>query len=98
MTRGDQAGQQRHETNAEGIAGALACGRKGCPCGKRQGKEWVSHCPVPTHNDQDPSLSATDGDRHFLVHCFGGCSQRTVVAALRMRGLWPERGNIASVP
>ncbi len=97
MTRSDQVGQERHKTNGEFIASALACGRRGCPCGRRVGKDWVSHCPVHTHNDQNPSLSARDGDRHFLVHCFGGCSQRAVIAALREQRLWPERGNTASV-
>jgi len=86
-----------HETpdvnrSAEAIARALACGHPGCPCGKRQGKEWRTHCPA--HKDEWPSLSIADGeDGKVLVHCRAGCSQDAVIAALRERGLWPNRGD-----
>jgi len=71
----------------EDIVSALACGRSGCACGKKQGKGWTTHCP--SHPDTSPSLSVTDGDDgKLLVHCHGGCTQEAVVAVLRERGLW----------
>lgn len=75
--------------SAEAIARALACGRLGCSCGKRQGQGWRTHCPA--HSDGTPSLDVADGEGgKLLVHCFGGCPQETVIAALRERGLWPQ--------
>ena len=76
--------------SAEAVTQALSCGQPGCACGKRQGKGWMTHCPA--HDDQKPSLRVADseGDR-LLVHCFGGCTQDAVIAALRERGLWPGR-------
>jgi putative DNA primase/helicase len=72
----------------ESIAQALACGKPGCPCGKRAGKGWLTHCPA--HGDSRPSLSVGEGGGKLLVKCFAGCAQADVVAALRERGLWPR--------
>jgi hypothetical protein len=61
--------------------------------GRRVGKEWLCYCPVheaegkPHH----PSLSVTQRGGKILLMCRAGCSQRDVIAALRARGLWPER-------
>lgn len=55
----------------------------------KSGRGWIARCPV--HDDRTPSLSITDRGGKVLVHCFGGCSQAAVVAALRSRGLWPNR-------
>lgn len=44
----------------------------------------------PAHEDRDASLSITEICGKVLVHCFAGCSQLDVVAALKSRGLWPE--------
>jgi putative DNA primase/helicase len=64
---------------AQAIAAALG--------GQKSGSAWMACCPA--HNDKNPSLSirAVDGNR-VLVHCFAGCPQDAVVAALRQRGLW----------
>ena len=45
---------------AQAIAEALACGRPGCGCGKREGKGFQTHCPA--HADANPSLSIADGE------------------------------------
>ena len=67
---------------AESIAKALG-GRKAGGC-------WMACCPA--HEDRSPSLSIHDSDDgKVLVHCFAGCDQETVIAALRAHGLWPER-------
>lgn len=45
----------------------------------------------PGHRDHTPSLAvseATNGT--VLVKCFAGCSQETVISALKDRGLWPN--------
>ena len=57
--------------------------------GRRSGAGWVARCPA--HDDKNPSLSLRDVDGKVLVHCHAGCEQRSVVAALKGRGLWPER-------
>jgi DNA primase len=56
---------------------------------RRVGSAWMAKCPV--HDDQTPSLSITENDGKTLVHCHAGCKQKTVIAALRARGLWQER-------
>ncbi len=50
----------------------------------------LAHCPA--HDDQNPSLSVRElpGGK-VLVHCFAGCSQEAVIAALKQRRLWPTR-------
>lgn len=70
-------------TTAEDIAGALG--------GKRSGSGWIARCPA--HDDQNPSLSLSDGESGLLWHCFGGCSQEAVADALRQRGLLPSPGS-----
>jgi len=57
--------------------------------GRRSGSRWLAHCPA--HEDKNPSLSITEKDGKPLVYCYAGCSQQAVIAALRGRGLWPER-------
>ena len=57
---------------------------------------WSSNhgmCRCPAHADATPSLSVTGTrDGRVLLHCFAGCAGRDVIAALRGRGLWLERG------
>jgi putative DNA primase/helicase len=66
---------------AESVAKALS----GCKFGSR----WVARCPA--HHDREPSLSVdTAADGKVLVRCHAGCSQQSVIAALRQRGLWTE--------
>src|SRR5262245_1667117 len=69
--------------NAEIIAKALG--------GRRAGAGWVAHCPA--HDDRTPSLSVRDSTNgKVLLRCHAGCEQERVIAALRTRGLWRERG------
>jgi putative DNA primase/helicase len=57
--------------------------------GHRVGQVWMACCPA--HDDKTPSLSIREGlDGTLLVHCFAGCGQALVIAALRDRGLWPN--------
>lgn len=66
--------------DAERIASALG--------GHRSGLGWSCHCPA--HEDRNPSLSVGIGeDGRILVHCFAGCAQADVIAALKVRQLWP---------
>jgi hypothetical protein len=57
--------------------------------GRRSGSGWMARCPA--HRDNNPSLSLRDANGRTLVHCFSGCTQDEVIAALRKLGLWPER-------
>lgn len=57
--------------------------------GRKQPSGWVARCPA--HDDRNPSLSIHDAtDGRVLVHCHAGCDQDAVIAALKVRGLWPE--------
>lgn len=59
--------------------------------GRKAGDGWTARCPA--HDDRTPSLSIRDADDgKLLVHCHAGCDQEQVLAALRTRGLWIERG------
>jgi len=42
--------------------------------------QWLAHCP--SHDDQNPSLSLTEGEGRILVKCFAGCSVDAICAAL----------------
>ena len=68
---------------AESIAVALG--------GRKYGRQWKAKCPA--HEDKHPSLDIMDSPRdgRVLFICRTGCPQRDVLAALRARGLWPER-------
>src|ERR1700674_2938902 len=68
--------------NAETIAKSLG--------GRKVGSNWMARCPA--HDDRCPSLSIQDtADGRVLLHCFSGCAQAQVIAALRSRGLWEGR-------
>ncbi len=57
--------------------------------GRKIGAGWSARCPA--HNDRTPSLSIRDADDgKVLVRCHAGCDQNAVIAALRLRGLWPD--------
>ena len=64
--------------------------------GRWSGRSGTARCPA--HNDRSPSLSMTERDGRVLVHCHAGCAQADVIAALRGRGLWPERERPAWTP
>jgi putative DNA primase/helicase len=58
-------------------------------------------CRCPAHNDQNPSLSVRDYNGKALVHCFAGCRQIDVIAALQRLGLLsgsPEPGARTPAP
>lgn len=57
--------------------------------GRKSGRAWWARCPA--HQDKRPSLELTDAGGKVLVRCWSGCSQADVIAALKARGLWPER-------
>jgi len=44
-------------------------------------------CCCPAHDDRTPSLSVSLGQRAILFHCFAGCSQREVLAAIERHGI-----------
>ena len=53
----------------------------------RQGKGM---CCCPAHDDRTPSLSVTLGRKAILFHCFAGCSNENVIAALDRQGVAAE--------
>jgi putative DNA primase/helicase len=53
---------------------------------KRDGRGWMARCPA--HDDRNPSFSIRQAEDRVLVHCFAGCSQDALIAALRARNLW----------
>jgi DNA primase len=55
--------------------------------GRKSGNNWMACCPA--HDDRNPSLGLRDADGTVLVHCYAGCEQSAVIAALVARGLWP---------
>lgn len=58
--------------------------------GKKCAGGYIACCPA--HDDNTPSLSIKAGaDGTVLVHCFAGCTQEAVIAALKDLALWPER-------
>src|ERR1041385_8641820 len=63
--------------------------------GKRVGSSWKALCPA--HNDQHtPNLNIKDGDKGVVFHCFAGCTQEAVLAALADRGI--ETRELFAVP
>jgi hypothetical protein len=57
--------------------------------GRKSGDRWFARCP--SHDERTPSLSIRDVGGVILLRCFGGCSQASIIRALRSQGLWPER-------
>jgi DNA primase len=53
--------------------------------GQWKGERGFAHCPA--HKEKTGSLCITQGTKHILVHCFGGCTQLEVLGALRERGI-----------
>ena len=44
-------------------------------------------CCCPAHDDNTPSLGVSIGRNAILFHCFAGCSQKDVLAALEHQGV-----------
>lgn len=57
--------------------------------GRRCGRGWMARCPA--HQDRSPSLSIAERNGKLLFFCHAGCAWKNVAAALRARGLWPDR-------
>ena len=56
---------------------------------KKIGGSWTCRCPA--HDEKTPSFRISESDTgKILLHCFGGCSQKSVIEALRSRGLWTD--------
>lgn len=47
---------------------------------RENGSGWMARCPA--HEDQHPSLSVKDGGGKVLLHCFAGCENAEILAAL----------------
>jgi len=47
-------------------------------------------CRCPAHEDRTPSLSLSLGRRAILLHCFAGCTNEAVIAALARHGVRPQ--------
>ena len=67
-----------NDTTIEQIAQALN--------GQPSGSGYIAHCPA--HDDKRSSLSISQKNGKILLHCYAGCSQQSVIAALSDRGLW----------
>ena len=52
--------------------------------GKWSGTKGMACCPA--HDDRTPSLGVTLGQKAILFHCFAGCDQQSVLAALAREG------------
>jgi hypothetical protein len=53
--------------------------------GKWSGTKGMACCPA--HDDRTPSLGVTLGRKAILFHCFAGCDQQSVLAALAREGI-----------
>ena len=65
--------ERRARTIVESLKGTWRQGRGMCCC--------------PAHDDRTPSLSVTLGRKAILFHCFAGCSNEDVIAALDRQGV-----------
>ena len=51
---------------------------------------WLATCPVPSHEDRNPSFSVQEGNGLVLYRCRSGCPQEVVTDALYALGLKAE--------
>jgi len=65
--------ERRARTIVESLQGTWSRGKGMCCC--------------PAHDDRTPSLSVTLGRKAILFHCFAGCSNEEVIAALDRQGV-----------
>src|SRR5277367_2197117 len=86
MSAAPQIAPLSPEAHAAAIARALGRGRE-----SHTGSTWRTYCPAHA-DDGSPGLEVTVKNGRVVVHCWnGGCSQDAIVAALKDRGLWPDR-------
>ena len=50
---------------------------------QRSGSGYKCHCPA--HEDKNPSLSVSQGDKGILLHCHKGCPPEDIVAELGLK-------------
>src|SRR5690554_6475452 len=50
-------------------------------------KNGKGMCCCPAHDDKTPSLGVSIGRNAILFHCFAGCSQTQILAALERQGV-----------
>lgn len=48
---------------------------------------WLATCPVPHHEDRNPSFSVQEGNGMVLYRCRSGCDQNVVTEAIYALGL-----------
>jgi hypothetical protein len=53
-------------------------------------------CICPAHEDRSPSLKVDLRNDRILLRCYAGCSQESVIEALRARDLWEGGGESAA--
>lgn len=64
---------------------------------KRNGREWVSRCPLPGHEDAKPSWSIRDqegNERHGRHHCFSCKQGGSIVSLVRDRLGFTRRAEV----
>ncbi len=64
--------------------------------GKWSGTKGMACCPA--HDDRTPSLGVSLGRQAILFHCFAGCDQQSVLAALAREGFEAPALFSASAP
>ncbi len=76
------------EALAAAIAQACGHGRD-----RRSAGTWTTYCPVhEADGGGSPDLEVTVKNGKVLVHCQSrGCSQESLIDALKDRGVWPDR-------
>ncbi len=82
---GELVGEVESELTAEEVAHRLAKPR-------RTGSGWTACCPA--HEDSDPSLSISDGEKGVVVKCHAGCPQENVLSALEFMGVEIRRPKV----
>ena len=66
-------------TEADIVLDRQRCGGAGCVC--RRGK--FTHCAVPSHDDEHPSMEVDMRGDKLVVRCWSGCPQDELFAAVK---------------